>query len=109
VVCFHYGCQRRWIWVGLHLFGRKDFLKPHPIAEKWTVGRTRDGQPDLEGVWDAASLTPLERPADLGNKEFYTPEEIAAYEKKRAHDLDGDRRDGSADTDLGRAYNRDRR
>lgn len=74
-------------------------------AKKWSVGRTADGQPDLEGVWDAASMTPLERPVGLGNKEFYTPEEIAAYEKVRAHDLNRDRRDGSAEADLGRAYN----
>lgn len=79
--------------------------KTTPSAKKWSVGRTSDGQPDLEGVWDAASMTPLERPVELGNKEFYTPEEIAAYEKKRAHDLDRDRRDGSAEADLGRAYN----
>ena len=74
-------------------------------AKKWSVPRTADGRPDLEGVWDAASMTPLERPVELGNKEFYTPEEIVAYEKKRAHDLDRDRRDGSAEADLGRAYN----
>jgi hypothetical protein len=71
----------------------------------WSAPRTPDGQPDLQGVWDAASMTPLERPAELGNKEFYTPEEMAAYEKKRAHDLNRDRRDGSAEADLGRAYN----
>jgi hypothetical protein len=69
------------------------------------TGRTSDGQPDLEGIWDAASMTPLERPVELGNKEFYTPEEMAAYEKKRAHELDRDRRDGSPDADLGRSYN----
>jgi hypothetical protein len=73
--------------------------------KKWTAPRTPDGHPDLGGIWDAASMTPLERPVELGNKEFYTPEELAAYEKKRAHDLDRDRRDGSAETDLGRAYN----
>jgi hypothetical protein len=72
---------------------------------KWRVPRTPDGHPDLEGVWDAASMTPLERPAELGNKAFYTPEEIAAYEKKRAQDLNRDRREGSAEADLGRAYN----
>ena len=70
------------------------------VSEKWSAERTPDGQPDLEGVWDAASMTPLERPVELGNKEFYTPEEIAAYERKRAHDLDRDRRDGSAEADL---------
>jgi len=76
-----------------------------PSPGKWSAGRTEDGQPDLSGVWDAASMTPLERPVELGNKEFYTPEEMAAYEKTRAHDLDRDRRDGSAEADLGRAYN----
>ncbi len=79
--------------------------KIDPSAKKWTVGRTADGQPDLEGVWDAASMTPLERPVELGNKAFYTPEELAAYEKQRNHDLDRDRRDGSAEADLARAYN----
>ena len=74
-------------------------------AKKWTVGRTPDGQPELQGVWDASSMTPLERPKQLGMKEFYTVEEMAAYEKTRAHDLDRDRRDGSADADLARAYN----
>jgi hypothetical protein len=74
-------------------------------AQKWSAARTPDGHPDLEGVWDAASMTPLERPVELGNKEFYTPEEIVAYEKARGHELDRDRRDGSAEADLGRAYN----
>ena len=74
-------------------------------ATNWKAPRTPDGQPDLEGVWDTASMTPLERPAELGSKEFYTAEETAAYEKKRAQDLNRDRRDGSAETDLGRAYN----
>src|SRR5579864_5909137 len=64
-------------------------------GKKWSAPRTPDGRPDLEGVWDAASMTPLERPAELGNREFYTPEEIAAYEKKRGQDLNRDRRDGS--------------
>lgn len=50
-------------------------------------------------------MTPLERPVELGNKAFYTPEEMAAYEKQRSHDLDRDRRDGSAEADLARAYN----
>jgi hypothetical protein len=74
-------------------------------VKKWSAERTPDGQPDLEGVWDATSMTPLERPVELGNKEFYSPEEVAAYEKKRGHELDRDRRDGSADADLLRAYN----
>ena len=81
------------------------FAVAQPSPKKWTAGRTADGQPDLQGVWDASSMTPLERPKDLGLKEFYTPEEVTAYEKRRSHDLDRDRRDGSADADLARAYN----
>jgi len=76
-----------------------------PGHAQWTAPRTPDGQPDLQGVWDSASMTPLERPAQLGNKEFYTAEEMAAYERRRAQDLNRDRRDGSAEADLGRAYN----
>ena len=45
--------------------------------------RTVDGQPDLTGNWTNATYTPLERPANLGTKEFYTPEEAAVVEKER--------------------------
>ncbi|HUA18880.1 MAG TPA: hypothetical protein VMB25_09055 [Bryobacteraceae bacterium] len=74
-------------------------------ANKWAAPRTPDGHPDLSGIWDAASMTPLERPVELGTKAFYTPEEMAAYEKQRARDLNRDRRDGTAQADLARAYN----
>ncbi len=35
------------------------------------------GDPDLQGIWSYASLTPLQRPLRLENKEFYTAEEAA--------------------------------
>ena len=82
-----------------------DTNKATTAGRRWSAPRMPDGQPDLQGVWDAASMTPLERPVELGNKEFYTPEEVAAYEQKRARDLNRDRRDGSPEADLGRAYN----
>ena len=44
--------------------------------------RTPWGKPDLQGVWDFRSLTPLERPADLGDKAFLTEEEAAALEQQ---------------------------
>jgi hypothetical protein len=47
------------------------------------VPRTADGQPDLQGFWTNDTVTPLERPAEFGNKEILTREEAAAYAKKR--------------------------
>ena len=47
------------------------------------VPRTADGHPDLQGYWTNATVTPLERPKDLGNKAFFTPEEAAEYAKKQ--------------------------
>lgn len=41
-------------------------------AKAWTVPRTPGGHPDLQGYWTNATYTPLERPAALGTKEFYT-------------------------------------
>jgi hypothetical protein len=48
--------------------------------------RTPDGHPDLQGYWTNTTVTPLERPKELGNKAFFTPEEAAAYEKKQLAD-----------------------
>ena len=43
-----------------------------------TAPRTAWGDPDLQGVWSYASLTRLERPVELADREFFTPEEAAA-------------------------------
>lgn len=51
-----------------------------PNAEKtWT---TPWGDPDLQGVYDVAGVTPLERPRQFADKEFLTEEEAAALEKR---------------------------
>ncbi len=42
------------------------------------------GRPDFEGIWNSATATPLERPAQLKDKEFFTPEEVADWERKAA-------------------------
>jgi hypothetical protein len=51
-------------------------------AKAFTPARTPDGHPDLQGIYTNSTVTPLERPKDLGAKEFFTPEEADAYAKK---------------------------
>ena len=48
--------------------------------------RTVWGDPNLQGVWSYATLTPLERSPDLEGRAVYTPEEVAAYTKLRKSD-----------------------
>ena len=72
---------------------------------KYTAPRTADGQPDLQGVWTNVTITPLERPANLAGKEFFTPSEALQYEKDTVDRNNADRRDGGAQADLSRAYN----
>jgi len=51
------------------------------------------------------TITPLERPAELANKPFFTKEEAAAYEERVAVQSNRDRRDGPPEADVTRAYN----
>ncbi len=49
-----------------------------------TTPRTPWGQPDLQGIWDFRSITPLQRPEELADKEFLSAEEAASLEQKAA-------------------------
>ncbi|MCS5689305.1 MAG: hypothetical protein NZ659_11050 [Acidimicrobiales bacterium] len=44
--------------------------------------RTAWGASDLQGVWDFRTITPLQRPEDLGDQEFLTAEEAANLEQE---------------------------
>ena len=46
------------------------------------VPRTGWGAPDLQGVWDFRSITPMERPDELGDRAFLTEEEAANIEQE---------------------------
>ncbi len=47
-------------------------------AKTWTPPKTADGVPDISGIFTNSVVTPLERPKDLGTKEFFTAEEADA-------------------------------
>src|SRR5688572_19578917 len=57
--------------------------KREVATKAWTLARTPDGQPDLQGFWTNATFTPLERPDNV-TKEFYTAEELAEVRKRIA-------------------------
>ena len=53
---------------------------------KPAIARAADGHPDLSGMYDVATMTPLRRPAEFGNRRALTKEEAAEmerYEKQR--------------------------
>ena len=53
-------------------------------TETWAPPRGADGRPDLQGVWDFRTITPLQRPAPFGDREVLTNEEAAAIEAQAA-------------------------
>ena len=67
--------------------------------------RTADGRPDLQGVWDFAQLTPLERPSAFAGKQDISEEEAEEFAQQRIETTHKDRRDGGAAADVERAYN----
>ncbi len=54
----------------------------HGMAAAQEPLRTGWGDSDLQGVWDFRTLTPLERPEDLGDKAFLSAEEAAQREQE---------------------------
>jgi hypothetical protein len=58
-------------------------LATMPVAAQ-RAARTPDGQPDIQGMWTNATITPFERPPALADKPFLTAEEAAALERQAA-------------------------
>src|SRR5262249_9167270 len=63
---------------------------PEPVAKKAaaavrrTPPRTPWGKPDLQGIWNFATITPMERPSDLAGKQVLSEEEAAQQEEQAA-------------------------
>ena len=120
------GCfMMRRSWRGVLLvsaFGVLGWLQPagataQAVAEApvagWTTPRTDWGVPDLQGIWDYRTATPLQRPLQFGDKETLTTEEVAAFEREESERLDDYDRSPSVHAkwwlDYGRQMTDDRR
>jgi hypothetical protein len=80
--------------------------RPQVKAPKgWVAPRTPDGVPDLQGVWTNATVTPLQRPANLAGKEFYTEAEAEAIERETVARARAETRGATPAQDLNAAYN----
>jgi hypothetical protein len=71
-------------------------------ADTWKISMTPWGDPDIQGIWNFGTITPLERPDALADREFLTPEEIEDLNAQSETRAD-ERPDGIRDVEL--AYN----
>ena len=83
-------------------FTLQSYSQPNSLGSK--IPRTSWGSPDLEGVWTAATVTPLERSLSLGNKPILTEEERAKIEIEREQFLQS--RSANPDPGTPGGYNR---
>ena len=103
-------CERPLLaWAGILLaLGSGVCARMAQAQEPWPVTRTSDGQPDLQGVWDFRTMTPLERPEAVRDKAVLSEEDRYPHisqgsrlrfsvssqrrgEHERGSGLDGDR------------------
>ena len=76
-----------------------------PAVARAAAPKTPWGAPDLQGLWSNATITPLERPRDLGNKEFYTEQEAREREQRAIAQATDEARGNDARSDVAGAYN----
>ena len=59
-------------------------------SDGWIAPATPWGDPDLQGIWDFRTITPMERPAELAGKAVLTAEEAADFEARENRRLNRD-------------------
>ncbi|MDE2906210.1 MAG: hypothetical protein OXQ28_09010, partial [Acidobacteriota bacterium] len=74
-------------------------------SDAWQAPRTPNGRPDLQGVWDFRSLTPLERPEAIADQDVFTAEEAAQFTEERLAALDKDQPGPDGRIPLSGGYN----
>lgn len=78
---------------------------PPSFDANYEPPRTPSGQPDLQGVWSNAILTPFERPEEFGDQAFLTEEQANAYQEQRRQQTFRGDRTVDVETDVSHAYN----
>jgi hypothetical protein len=87
----------------------KTDLKHNKKSSQSTSRHTPDGQPDLQGIWTNITLTPFERPVELGEKAFYTKDEFVKEEALAEQRMEGVYRPDGVGTDNDAFFDKDRR
>ena len=94
-------------------------LSPVPVAGQAPAARAQEttaaagstprtpwGHPDIQGIWFDEFNTPLERPAQYANREFFTDEERAKQDEERSGNIGRNRRvERGSQQDVAGAYN----
>src|SRR5580704_7927604 len=67
-------------------------IAPVAAAKNWSQPKTPWGDPDLQGTWtdDDCIGTPTNRPAEFGDRGFYTEQELADRENRLEKQLQND-------------------
>src|SRR5881392_327375 len=84
------------IYTAEHMLRERIFIALVALAPACAMAQTHN----IEGIWTNGTVTPFERPRELGNKEFFTAPEAAAYEKQARERNNADHRDGNSEADL---------
>jgi hypothetical protein len=74
-------------------------------ADEWEPPRTPWGDPDLQGIYNYGTSTPLQRPSELAGRAVLSDDEASALEEEIAARVNQDRRDGGNEADVARNYN----
>ena len=73
----------------LLLLGACAWAQTAPKAT-YKAPRLADGHPDLQGIWNYGTVTPMERPKELADKPVLTAAEARAFEEKTVRERNAD-------------------
>lgn len=76
--------NHRFIEVSFIVIAAVALMPTTAVAQSTELSRTAWGAPDLQGVWDFRTVTPLERPDEFAGKAFLTDQEATEFEQKLA-------------------------